>query len=89
MQEPAITDPTSSSLISVEVVTKNGDHYCFPAMDSEAVKGILPRSKHEEPSVSQPTLSLVNASYSVLSIPFRIIKTIMVDGNVWWECSRV
>jgi len=89
MQESAITDPASSSLISVEVMTKNEDYYHFPAMDGDAIKTVLPKGKHEEPGVDQLTLSLVNASYSVLSIPFKIIKTIKVNGDVWWECSRV
>jgi len=87
MQKSALTNPaTSSSLISVEVETKNGDIYHFPAMDGDAIKNVLPKGKREESSMSQPTLALVNASFSVLSIPFRIIKVIKVDGKEWW-CS--
>jgi len=29
---------------------------------------------------------LINASFSVLSIPFNIIKTIRVEGEPWWDC---
>ncbi len=87
MQKSAITNPeSSSSLVSVEVETKNGDCYRFPGMDGEALKSVLPKGKHEEPSVSQPTLSMVNASFSVLSVPYRIIKTIKVNGDEWWVC---
>ena len=79
----AISHPNSSSLGLVEIETKEGDIYMFPAMDKKVLEEILPK---EELSASAPTLAMVNASFSVLSIPFRIIKTVKVDGAAWWVC---
>lgn len=87
MQKSALTNPAlSSSLVSVEVETKNGNVYRFPAMDGDALKSVLPKGKRIEPSASQPTLAMVNASFAVLSIPFRIIKAVRVNGDEWWVC---
>lgn len=86
MQKSAVTRPGSSSLASIEVMTKNGDLYSFPAMDKEELKKVLPKGKHELPPPSQSTLAMVNASFAVLSVPFQIIKTITVDEEVWWDC---
>lgn len=81
----AAVTAAKSDLGVLEIQTKKGDLYYFPAMSWEAVKQVLPNNK-EEPAISQPMLALVNASYSVLSIPFRIVKTISFDGKQVWEC---
>jgi hypothetical protein len=36
-----------------------------------------------------PTLTMVNASLSVLSISFQVVESILVDGEDWWSCSPV
>jgi len=85
MQKSAVTRPGASTLASIEVTTRNGDVYSFPAMDREEVRKVLPAGKNEPPPTSQSTLAMVNASFAVLSVPFRIIKTIAVDGDIWWD----
>ena len=85
MQKSAVTRPGASTLAAIEVTTRNGDVYSFPAMDKEELRKVLPIGKNEPPAPSQSTLAMVNASFAVLSVPFRIIKTVSVDGDVWWD----
>lgn len=85
MMKAAITKPVSGAVTAVQVTTKGGDTYSFPGMDTAELRAVLPEGKREPPATSQPALTMVNASYAVLSIPFRIIKTIAVDGEVWWD----
>jgi hypothetical protein len=62
-----------------------GDRYTFPAMDTSALAVVIPKGSNRIPE-GTPTLALVNASFSVLSIPFNIIKAIRVEGEPWWDC---
>lgn len=88
MQKSAITPPASNVLVTVVVETKAGDTYSFPHMDKHALSSVLP-PKGEDPPLSQSTLSMVNASFSVLSVPFRTIQRVRIeDGEELW-CCRV
>lgn len=71
-------------LVTVEAVTKIGDRYVFPAMGLSALQAVVPKGANRIPN-GTPTLALVNASFSVMSIPFAIIRTIKVDGEIWWD----
>lgn len=67
----------------VEVVTKQGSCYRYPDMDKNALQKVLPKGENRIRE-SMPTLSMCNASFVVLSIPFRVIDKITVDGEEWW-----
>lgn len=69
----------------VEVTTRGGDVYRMPAMDVEMLQKVLPKGSNRAPE-GMSTLALVNASMSVLSIPFQIVKTIRVGEEEWWWC---
>lgn len=84
--QPILTDPKSKvDLGTVQVTTKEGDEYSFPAMDKNALAKVLPKGENRVLD-GTPTLALCNASYSVLTIPMRIVKSIKVDGEQWWDC---
>lgn len=75
---------SEDKLVTVRVVTSLGDVYVFPAMGRRALEVVVRKGDDRIPA-GTPTLALVNASFSVLSIPFNIIKTIEVDGEQWWD----
>ena len=79
----AISDP-KDKLVTVKVVTSLGDTYLFPAMGRKALEMVVRKGDDRIPE-GTPTLALINASFSVLSVPFNIIKTIEVDGELWWD----
>ena len=81
----AITNPKKTDLCTVSIRTTLGDEYTFPAMDRQALGKVLPQGSNKMPA-NTPTLAMVNASMSVLSVPLRIIETIYVDGETWWAC---
>lgn len=70
----------------VEITTRGGDVYRMPAMDVEMLQKVLPKGSVGAPA-GMSTLALVNASMSVLSIPFQIVKSIKVGDEEWWACS--
>ena len=70
---------------TVSVQTKLGDTYMFPAMDKKALEKVVPRGSNRLPS-GTPTLTMVNASLSVLSISFQVVEKILVDEEEWWVC---
>lgn len=74
----------NDELVTVEVTTKYGDHYVFPAMGKKALQTVVPKGSNRTPA-GTPTLALINASFSVLSIPFNIIRSIKVDEEAWWD----
>jgi len=81
----------ASTLVDVVVETKMGTKYLFPDMPRGELERVLPESGRI--LETQPTLMMVNASISVLSIPFRVIKNIEVTssepgwtGEVLWAC---
>jgi len=71
-----------SNLGNVEIETLVGDLYRFPAMDKQALRTVV---KEGSDVPTYPTLTLANISFSVLSVPFPIIKQIIVDGEVWFK----
>lgn len=73
------------TLVTVGIDTKLGAHYEFPDVDSRELRKVLPESGRMPEG--QPTLSLINASMSILSVLFRIIKRITVDGKEVWRTS--
>ena len=70
-------------LAPVEIYTLNGDHYAFPAMSKSALQTVIPKGSNQK---KDAPLTLVNASTSILMIPMRIVKKILVDGEEWWVC---
>lgn len=68
----------------VDVYTLQGSHYRFPDMDKTELRRILPAGESRL-SESIPSLAMCNASYVVLTIPFRIIDKIYVDKELWWS----
>ena len=72
------------NLGKLEIETSLGDLYLLPAMDRAEVEKALPRGPVTE---SMTTLALINASFAVLSIPFRIIKVVRFEGDVLWTSS--
>jgi hypothetical protein len=74
----------AGKLESVVVTTKTGAIYRFPDMPRDELERVLPESGRINSSM--PALMMVNASVSVLTIPFRIIKTIRVGEEVLWAC---
>lgn len=74
----------ASMMVDVVVTTKTGARYAFPDMPSAELERVLPESGRVLDT--QPSLTMVNASISVLAIPFRIIKTIEVGGKTLWAC---
>lgn len=85
MIKTAITSPRKTDLCKVEIQTKLGDKYTFPAMDKKALAMVIPKGSNSAP-VGTPTLTMVNASFSVLSVPFQIVAKVEVDGEPWWAC---
>lgn len=71
-------------LATIEIETRLGDRYSFPAMDKQALATVIAKDSNRVPE-GTPTLALVNASYAVLSVPFSIVQTITVDGETWWK----
>jgi len=63
--------------------------YVFPDMDIAELKKALPESGRI--TTSNPTLALINASFAVISIPFRIVSTIEAEDDaaemeLLWAC---
>jgi hypothetical protein len=81
----AITSPRKTDLCTVTIQTKFGDQYTFPAMDKNALGKVIPKGSSSVPP-GTPTLTMVNASYSVLSVPFLIVAAVRVNGEPWWAC---
>lgn len=72
------------TLIVLKVTTKAGDVHVFPAMDRAAFEKVVPKNL-VGPTDSMSSLSLVNAGFAVLSIPFNTIDKIEVNGGSWWS----
>lgn len=71
-------------LVEVVVTTKEGARYTFPDMSEDDMRKVLPESGRVLSNM--PSLMMVNVSVAVLTIPFRIIKTVEVGGEVLWVC---
>lgn len=68
------------SLSSVGIVTLTGAQYLFPDVDRDVLRLQLP--KYSDLEYSQ--LVLANASGAALTLPFRIVKRVIVDGEDLW-----
>ena len=64
---------------TVYIKTLEGADYTFPDVDLSELLRVLP-STGRIPA-NAPTLTLVNASSAVMSIPFRIIQSISAQPN--------
>jgi hypothetical protein len=82
----AITRPGATSLSVVEVETKTGERYSFPAMDKKTLDTVLRKGSRGIPA-NMPVLSMLNAHYSILTIPMHDVRLVMVDGEDWWSCT--
>jgi hypothetical protein len=81
----SVISKLDGTLVDVELTTKLGDVYRFPAVDVEALSAVLPKNSDRIPA-GTPTLAIINASFAVLSIPFQVLSTITVEGEPWWAC---
>lgn len=78
------TQPQKADLVTVEMHTHLGAVYTFPDMDRENLEELLPKLSNRIPE-EHGQLQLVNASIALISVPFRILKKILVGGELWWE----
>lgn len=60
----------------VTITTTQGSAYTFADMDLDELRRVLPESGRVPQD--QPTLTLMNVSIAVLSLPFRIVKSVRV-----------
>ena len=67
----------------VIITTKEGSRYEFADMPVEELKRVMPESGRI--LADQPSLALANVSFVVMTIPFRIIKTIHAGEELLWE----
>jgi hypothetical protein len=78
-----------ANLVTVGVETQLGAKYVFPDVELEKLEEILPKMKSGlDPVLSMRyggQLVLVNASIAVLSMPFRIVEAVTVNGEQWWN----
>lgn len=69
---------------SIRIVDKTGEEYVFPHVNVTDLVSKLPESGRVP--VSAPTLTIINVTFAVLSIPLRVIAHIYVgDEEVWHE----
>ena len=68
-------------LANVVIYTINGDMYVFPAMSKSALESVLPTGSNR---LSDQSLTLVNASTTILMVPLRICKRVIVGEEDWW-----
>lgn len=86
MAGPNSTSSSSETLRLVRVCTREGSQYLFPDMDVTALRRVLPESGRIPASC--PSLTLVNASAALLTLPFRIVLRVELadDGEALWDC---
>lgn len=75
------TITAKTDLATVDIYTRNGDHYSFPAMSKSALEKVLSKGSNRQ---SDDQLSLVNASAAIIMLPLRVCQRILVDGEEWW-----
>ncbi len=80
--KPAISLLAEGPLVTVRIRMKSEDIYVFPQMARSALERALPKGTRGIPSI--PVLSMMNAAYAVLSIPFEPIACVEVEGEIWW-----
>lgn len=68
------------SLVSIRVVTLNGDEHRFPCVAEKDVRDAL-----SSIGSSSTTLTLVNAGGACLTLPFRSVESIEADGENLWK----
>jgi hypothetical protein len=68
---------------NVVVTDKSGSVYTFPDMNVTLIRKILPESGRVP--TGTPCLCLVNATMSVLSVPFRNVEKVCVEDEVVWH----
>lgn len=71
-----------ADLVTVNVETKLGVHYVFPDMPRAEMEQLF--SSSLSPAVVTGQLTLVNLSKACLVMPFRIVKTISINGEQRW-----
>ena len=76
-------------LVTIVVKTKLGARYEFPDMCRKSLVGVLPQSGRVPESVTY--LMLYNYSGAMLSVPFRLVEEVFIEGaqsreDVLWTC---
>lgn len=77
-----------ADLVIVYVDTKDGARYEFPSMGLSVLKNVLPESGRVPKD--QPSLILMNFSFSILMVPFKIVDKVSILGEkreVLWEST--
>lgn len=72
-------------MVVVRLETILGSHYRFPDVEKEVLQKFTILAKGAEPVITHGQLQLVNVSYAMLSVPIRIVKSIYIDDELWWE----
>jgi hypothetical protein len=83
----SVPDLSKVELVTVGVETKLGAHYSFPDMEKSALEHVLPHLSDRVPE-GQECLMLVNASFCTMSVLYRIIRKVTVNGEDWWVCPN-
>ena len=83
-----IPNGSNDSFGTVVIETLDGESYRFPVMNVSLLKRMLPENGRRVESA--PCLVLVNAAVATLSIPFRVIGKIEVEGSevLWLDEQR-
>jgi hypothetical protein len=76
-------EPNRIELVEVVIESPMGSRYTFPSVDKHELEKILPRLSNRVP-IGQPSLCLINAQFAALAIPYRLIKSVKVNGEEWW-----
>lgn len=75
---------SSNELVEVRLETFLGACYSFPDMDVSVLSQVLPKGENRVPE-GHGQIQLMNASVALLSVPFRIVEKIFVNGELWWK----
>lgn len=76
----------STELVTMGVETTLGAHYSFPDMEKPVAEKLV-EALGIETFRRLGQISLVNVSQAVLLVPFRIVKSISIDGKERWHSA--
>jgi hypothetical protein len=79
------SQPDARPLVTVYVETLTGSDYVFPDVSPDIVER-LPEAGR---TPSYPTLQLVNISFSLLSVPWLVVRRVRIEEKVVWECPAL
>jgi len=78
------SSPLSVELVDVEVETFDFRRYSVPSVPFLLFWQIIKSDNLH----GLPSLSIVNSDQACLVIPSRLIRFILIDGQVFWEAKR-